>query len=516
MRCWFTDGEFFVSKNDPKQYHRHPSNVDTIKSKQLDYNVPVGFLYNVLHFQNTVLRPQIIIHPNWEYFYDRNRHLNQQFVLLAKLLKSRENSLLQLGYKQITKKVLKGYFKFYCIGFRYLQPEGLFNIPEEDLDLRPDVEIDEDLLHPKPLSDEKSIWFFWHSGYEYMHPYTKRNIRGWHRRFSRQGWTVRVVNCRPNSKINISNYLDVSDSTLFPQAFRDSNITGEYALQHTSDLVRFPLLLKHGGIYADVGLIQIGDIDRLWRNIVVNPVSPFEVVSYNCEEVSLTNYFFMIRPKNQFFMRCHRLLLKLWEGKTNTEGMWNNVLLKGVPVMECNYSIEENGKIIDPESLSRILTDYISQGQVISMVMGLVDAKEGWDGPRYSANHIYGIDYMVGSQLINSMTNWDGTRAFKLMSLSVATEDKEATKDQAHAKKIVTECLSKSFGFKLAHGLILRVLGDTLGSLWKKYEGSDNVPYTYVHWLRYDVLHWNQSYLPQKKEFKIIGPHKVGRLLEEE
>lgn len=174
---------------------------------------------------------------------------------------------------------------------QYPRPEGLRNIPENEFDLRPDVEIDQDLLHPKPIGDEKCIWLFWHSGYQHMHPYTKRNVRGWHRRFSSQGWTTRVIDCQLESVLNISNYPDVSDPNLFPQAFKNGAISGEYALQHTSDLVRFPLLLKYGGIYADVGLIQIGDLDRLWHEVVANPVSLFEVVSYNCEGVGLTNTF---------------------------------------------------------------------------------------------------------------------------------------------------------------------------------------------------------------------------------
>lgn len=131
-----------------------------------------------------------------------------------------------------------------------------------------------------------------------MHPYTKRNVRGCRRRFSRQGWTIRVIDCQIESEVNISNYLDVSDPNFFPQAFSNGTISGEYALQHTSDLVRFPLLLKYGGIYADVGLIQIGDLNRLWHETVANPVSPFEVASYNCEGVGQTNYFLMARPNN--------------------------------------------------------------------------------------------------------------------------------------------------------------------------------------------------------------------------
>ena len=43
--------------------------------------------------------------------------------------------------------------------------------------------------------------------------------------------------------------------------------------------------------------------------------------------------------------------------------------------------------------------------------------------------------------------------------------------------------MQRSFGFKLAHGLILRVFEDTLGSLWRKNEGLDGVQGTYAHWL---------------------------------
>ena len=51
--------------------------------------------------------------------------------------------------------------------------------------------------------------------------------------------------------------------------------------------------------------------------------------------------------------------------------------------------------------------------------------------------------------------------------------------------------MQRSFGFKLAHGLILRVFGDTLGKLWRKHEGSDDVQGTYAHWLRFASLYLN-------------------------
>ncbi|MCJ1317840.1 hypothetical protein MMC15_003167 [Xylographa vitiligo] len=406
---------------------------------------------------------------------------------------------------------------------KYPLPAGVHIIPDHLLDLRSDTDIDHDLLHPKPISDEKNVWFFWHSGYTNMHPYTKRNVRAWHRRLSKQGWTIRVVDRLPSSPLNVANFLDISDPATFPRAFVNGTIGGDYAVQHTSDLVRLPLLLKYGGVYTDVGLLQIGDLDRLWRETVGNPSSRFKVLSYNSGGVegrSLMNHFLVSGRNNRLFARCHKLLLHLWAadgGKESTEGMHASPLLKGVPLMgTSSLTIEEEGKTLGPEEVKRILTDYIIQGQVISMVMGLIDEEDGWNGPRYVAEHVYGIEYMVGSQLINEFTAWDGQKAFHLMSLSLPKEGEVESEEQKQAREIVEACLQKSFGFKLAHGLILRVLGPTLGSLWRKHEGSDDVPGTYAHWLRHGTIYWNQDELPPTLDFKVIEPFKRGPLLRED
>jgi len=147
--------------------------------------------------------------------------------------------------------------------------------------------------------------------------------------------------------------------------------------------------------------------------------------------------------------------------------------------------------------------------------MGLVDEEDGWDGPKYVAEHVFAIHYMEGSQLINELTAWNGPEAFRLMSLSLPKEGETETEDQAKAREIVEECLRRSFGFKLAHGLILRVMGDTLGSLWRKHEGSDVVEGTYADWLRYGTVHWCQDGLPKALQFEAVEPFKVGPLLRE-
>lgn len=406
----------------------------------------------------------------------------------------------------------------------YPIPPGVHVIPDERVDSRTDAEVDHDLCNPKPISREKNVWFFWHSGYSNMHSYTKRNIRAWHRRFSKLGWVIRVLDRLPSSSLNVANFLDITDPKTFPEAFIDGTIGGDYAPQHTSDLVRWPLLLKYGGVYADVGLIQIGDLDRLWNETVGNPESPFELLSYDGGDApgtGLTNYMLCSNRKNPMFERCHRLLLALWAadgGKASTDGMHRSPLLKGLPLMGegGNLSMtQDDGTVLGHEEVSRILTDYIIQGHCISMVMGLVDEEDGWNGPKYVAEHVYAMEFMVGSQLINEFTDWDGNKAFELMSLPLPTKGGTETPDQQKAREIVETCLSKSFGFKLAHGLILKVLGETLGSLWRKHEGSDNVPGTYAHWLRHATAYWNQDSIPPRIGAFPSKPVKIGPLLRE-
>ena len=408
---------------------------------------------------------------------------------------------------------------------RYQIPSGLYAIPHDHLDLRPDLEIDHDFLLPNPVKDEKNVWFFWHSGFPNMHPCSQRTVRTWHRRFSKAGWIIRVIDRQPFSPSNLENFLDIKSEWTFPRSFIDNTIDGDYPLQHMSDLVRFPLLLKYGGVYADVGLMQVGDIDRAWRELIDNTLSPYEILSYNCgnnDERFLSNYFLMAKRNNPLLERSHKLLLKLWAadgGKTCTEGMHSSPLLHGTELLGSDliYDTEGQKGCIIPRCKARILlTDYMIQVQVMSLAMGLVDKEDGWDGPEYCARHIYAIEYIEGSQFINLYTNWNGSRAFELMSLRLPGEgETEGSAEQRLAQEILEECLRRSFAFKLAHGMILTMYNETLGSLWRKHEGSDCVPDTYACYLRHAVLFWCPKALPQRVEFQVIAPFKRGSLLEE-
>lgn len=398
----------------------------------------------------------------------------------------------------------------------YPLPASLHAIPASQLDLRPDADVDAALQRPAPVTSAKNVWFFWHAGFARMHPYTQRNVRAWHRRLAKHGWTVRVCDRVPGSPSNIAKFLDVADPATFPRAFIDGRVGGDFAPQHTSDLVRFPLLLRYGGVYADVGLLLVGDLARLWDATLGNAASRYEVLSHG-DAKSLMNYLLAAPPNNPLFERCHRLLLALWNadgGRTCTDGMHASPLLAGVPLLGGDFEIKEADRVIGKEESGRILTDYIIQGQAISMVMGLVDADDDWDGPAYVAEHVYAVSFIVGSQLINELTAWDGRKAWELLSLRLPAPGDPESDEQRQARDIVEQCLRRSFTFKLAHGLILKVFGETLGSLWRKHEGSDDVPGTYAHWLRQGMVFWTQDELPPCEEMVVQPPIKKGRLLE--
>lgn len=75
---------------------------------------------------------------------------------------------------------------------------------------------------------------------------------------------------------------------------------------------------------------------------------------------------------------------------------------------------------------------------------------------------------------------------------------------------------AEEFAFKLAHGIIIKVLGDTLGSLWRKHEGLDCVPGTYADWLRHGMVFWNQNEVPARTAYSPVELIKRGSLLKVE
>ncbi|GAB0133441.1 hypothetical protein EsDP_00001848 [Epichloe bromicola] len=297
-----------------------------------------------------------------------------------------------------------------------------------------------------------------------MHPYGQRTVRAWQCRFSKLGWTVRVVDGDPGSPSNISNLIDINDPDNFPRSFTEGTLGG-----------------------------RLETWKRMWKATVGNPNSPYEVLTYNAgsaEDRNITNNSIAANANNPLILRSHKLLLALWAedgGKTCADGMHTSVLLKELPLTPFHLSFAEDGKVYSAEDVTKMLADYyIIQGQAIRMVMStenpslriwqlplpkprsrpvqrtsVVFPEDGWNRPKYSAEHVFAIDYMIGSQLINKMTAWNSPRQFELMSLPLPKAGEAGSKDQKLARGIVEACLGKSFGPRARdnlyreHGLVL-------------------------------------------------------------
>lgn len=85
------------------------------------------------------------------------------------------------------------------------------------------------------MTETKVIWMYWHSGFGNAPPIVRICIESWQLR--NPGWTVRVLD-----DTDLINWVDMQD-------VRDKN--PRITIQAFSDVLRWRLLARHGGVWAD-------------------------------------------------------------------------------------------------------------------------------------------------------------------------------------------------------------------------------------------------------------------------
>lgn len=323
----------------------------------------------------------------------------------------------------------------------------------------------------------------------------------------------------PNSPLNVSNFIDTTSPSVVPEAFTNGTLDGTYAAQHTSDLIRYPLLLKYGGVYLDVGVLQFGDLDWLWTEHISNRDSPYDFFGFTMGDppagISIVNFGFMCSPANPLVTRAHHILLNVWEGKTNTSGASKHPLVSHVPLMHVPQEVvvddEGSGKmVINDEAM----TDYAVQIQCMGAAQRWVDQEGGWDGPKYVREHCWLYSMMEGAFVIEQMTGWSGPWQFELLKQKIAKDGEEESEDKKLARNIVQSVVAGSWCLKLGHGFSAKLFGaDTLGMLWRKNEGSDCREGTYAGWLRWAETHCKQDKVLQRMEVPVYEATAKGKLL---
>tara|TARA_R110002003_G_scaffold61_2_gene5511 strand:- start:13547 stop:14767 length:1221 start_codon:yes stop_codon:yes gene_type:complete len=370
-----------------------------------------------------------------------------------------------------------------------------------------------------PTPNSKSIFAFWHSGLHTLPPYLLRNVLNWHRRFAPLGWTVYVLDTVPKSPLNVSKYIDTTSQDVVPEAFTKGTLNGTYAAQHTSDLIRYPLLLKYGGVYLDVGILQFGDLDWLWSTHIANPTSSYDFAGFTMGDppdgISIVNFAFMCGPDNPLVRRAHHILLKVWERKTNTTGAHKHPLVNHMPLMHVPQEV-----VVDDEGQDKmvindeVMTDYAVQIQCIGSAQRWLDETDGWDGPKYVRERCWLYSMMDGAFVAEQMTSWSGQRQFDLLKQKLPEAGEEESPEQCLAREIVRSVVGNSWALKLGHGFSAKLFGaDTLGMLWRKSDGSDCEQGTYAGWLRWAEVHCKQDRSPEPMKVPLYEPTMKGILL---
>lgn len=369
-----------------------------------------------------------------------------------------------------------------------------------------------------PVIGSKSIFAFWHSGIATLPPYLLRNVLNWHRRFAPCGWTIYVLDNVKDSPLNVGNFIDIKSLANVPQAFINGKLTGEYAAQHTSDLIRYPILLKYGGVYLDVGLLQFGDLDWLWTEHITNSNSSYDFAGFTMGDppagISIVNFAMMCGPNNPLVKRAHSILLQLWEGKTNTTDMHKNPLVNHLELMHVPEEVvvdhEGQGKMVINDA---VMTDYAIQIQCMGSAQRWRDSDGTWDGPSYVRKHCWLYSMMDGAFAHEQMTSWNSKRQFDLLKQRLPEADEIESEDQTFAREMVQNTVSNSWCLKLGHGFSAKLFGaDTLGMLWRKNVGSDCEEGTYGGWLRWAEVNLRQINPPKPLEVPVYEPTMTGSL----
>ena len=169
----------------------------------------------------------------------------------------------------------------------------------EALDTRTDEEILDALSKHTPVTSEKNVWTYWHSGVRSIPGWCQRNIINWVR-LCGPSWSVRVLDNVPGSPNNALQW--VAADTL-PETFVKGTMDGPYTGPHSADFLRGTCLVQYGGVWMDVGIILIRRLEDIcWRQLQ-DPDSPFEVSVPWMHGTIMANHFVASRKGNPFVKR---------------------------------------------------------------------------------------------------------------------------------------------------------------------------------------------------------------------
>ncbi|KAJ7095912.1 hypothetical protein B0H15DRAFT_1019941 [Mycena belliarum] len=387
--------------------------------------------------------------------------------------------------------------------------------PIQVIDTRTDSAILHSLTVHAPVTSQKNIWAFWHSGVLNMPGWCQRNVVDWVRICGPKGWTIRVLDNVPASPSYALKYLPAE---MLPDAFVKGIMDGEYSGPHSADMLRGACLYEHGGVFMDVGSILFRDMDRICWDEIADPDSPIHIVVPLMYKQTIANSFVASRKGDPFIKRWHDLFTHLWKSNTNHKGLVDHPLM--APLLLENNLDESRASNFkwDFKVDFKTIADYVTQ--VMAWIrLTKLEAVDGDDfsDSDYWQNHVRCFDVLQESWGAEATLGFEGfsNRALELLSLSRDSGDSGDKDKQRQAEELVWRLLSKSSFQKITHGKGL-THSPALGVLWEleENEGKDCGAGTFAELMRYGSVHFRQkraSIVTMKTE-KSVTTMKKGLL----
>ncbi|KAF2110299.1 capsule polysaccharide biosynthesis protein [Lophiotrema nucula] len=356
----------------------------------------------------------------------------------------------------------------------------------ETKDPRTDDAILKELNTSVPITSEKNVWTYWHSGISNMPNWCKRNIINWVRLHD-DTWTIRVLDTVPGSPNHALKWIDAKE---LPEAFVEGTMTGPWTGPHSADFLRGAALYRYGGVWTDVGTILFRDFDRVCWNQLADEECPYNVAVPWMFQQYMANHFVAARKGDEFIKRWHDLFMYFWRGRTDYKGITDSPLIAFVHNIRFAAAQERgmswNWKVDELTALGYV-------GQVMAWTrLSWLKEPNGFDGVAYSQNNVLWFDVLKEDWAAEPIVGWEGKGLFNVLTtrLDADPESEEYKKAYACTWRLLTDSTmekithAKNLTIDLACGALLDL---------PENEGKDAAPGTFGELLRYGSVHFEQT-----------------------
>ncbi|OJJ45030.1 hypothetical protein ASPZODRAFT_70396 [Penicilliopsis zonata CBS 506.65] len=345
------------------------------------------------------------------------------------------------------------------------------------LDSRPVQEVLDSLSAFQPITSEKNIWAFWHSGLASLPPWCRRNVTDWIQ-LNGSDWKVRILDDIPDSPNNVARYIP---ENMLPEIFRKKAMTGPFVGQHSADLIRGACLYLHGGVWMDVGILLFRQLDGIWNDLLQNEK---DMCVMHMGGTGISNHFIAARRQSPLVKHWHDLFAYLWKDRTDCSGLSAHPLL--LPVLESGNKFHGDEAtnhfgwehVCSPDKIM----DY---GAHILVWQRLV---------MLQSDEFDGVDYFMDKVLLLDVVNeaWRGEKLFGWKGSDLFDALNSPVDPASPAFKMVMTLLAQACMQKVYRGKEM-LKYPALGVLWDDHEGADCQEGTLAGLLRHGSVHFEQK-----------------------